>query len=65
MEGTLFLPDYLLDEAWSDTGKLTSEAMDEFNPAQLYMEQMLRVFPREYAVKLRMQPAYEESLMKI
>jgi hypothetical protein len=31
----------------------------------LYMEQMLRIFPREYAVKLKMQPAYEETLMKI
>lgn len=26
---------------------------------------MLRLFPREYAAKLRMQPAYEETLMKI
>lgn len=54
MSACLFLPDYLLDEAWSDTGKLTSEAMEEYNPAPLYMEQMLRIFPREYAVKLKM-----------
>jgi hypothetical protein len=30
MEGSIFLPDYLLDEAWSDTGRLTNDALAEF-----------------------------------
>lgn len=29
------------------------------------MEQMLRMFPREYVAKMRMQPAFYETLMKI
>ncbi len=33
-------------------------------PAVLYMEQILRIFPKEYSNRLRMIPAFEESLMK-
>ena len=38
--------------------------MEEFMPGVLYMEQILRVFPKEYTNRLRMLPAFEESLMK-
>ena len=38
--------------------------MDEFMPGVLYMEQILRIFPREYANRLRMLPAWEETFMK-
>jgi hypothetical protein len=41
-----------------------SEAMEEFIPSVLYMEQMLRMFPREYTNRLRMIPAFEETLIK-
>ena len=38
--------------------------MEEFMPAVLYMEQILRIFPKEYSNRLRMIPAFEETLMK-
>ena len=28
------------------------------------MEQMLRIFPREYTARLRLSPAFEETLMR-
>ena len=31
----------------------------------MYMEQMLRVFPKEYQNKLRIQTALEEPMMKL
>ena len=64
LEACLFLPDYLMDETLNETGAQQSEAMEEFMPGVLYMEQVLRMFPREYANRLRMLPAWEESLMK-
>ena len=65
MESSLFLPDYLLEEAWSDQGGLRSDQVEEFTPAVLYMEQILRIFPREYTSRLKMIPAGEETLMKL
>ena len=38
--------------------------MQEFQPAALYMEQILKIFPREYTNRLRLMPAWEETLMK-
>jgi hypothetical protein len=38
--------------------------MEEFQPGVLYMEQILRIFPREYTNRLRMIPAFEETLIK-
>ena len=33
-------------------------------PAILYTEQILRIFPKEYTNRLRLLPAWEETLMK-
>ncbi len=30
IEGTMFLPDYLLEESWADSGRLTQDAMAEY-----------------------------------
>lgn len=64
LQATYFLPDYLLEETMSDSGTHMSEAMEEFQPSVLYMEQILRMFPREYTNRLRMIPAFEETLIK-
>ena len=34
----LFLPDYLLEESFSDTGQYTQEATEEYRPAIVYTE---------------------------
>ena len=49
----------------SETGQTQSEDMAEFMPAILYMEQILRLYPKELAVKFKMTPAWEESLMRM
>ena len=64
MESCLFLPDYLLEEAFSDSGHMQADQAEEFKPAVMYMEQILRIFPREYTARLRMIPAFEETLMR-
>ncbi len=33
-------------------------------PGVMYIEQILRVFPKEYTNRLRLLPAWEETLMK-
>ena len=38
--------------------------MSEFMPAILYMEQILRIFPREITCRYKMIPAYEETFMR-
>ena len=65
MDATFFLPDYLMEEAWGQTGELEIEQNQEFLPAHLYTEQVLRILPRELSCKLRMIPAFEETLMKM
>jgi hypothetical protein len=42
---TVFLPDYLLEEVFSDTGLETSEDMNEFEANNLYIAQIMRIFP--------------------
>ena len=64
LEACYFLPDYLMEETMNESGGQQSEAMEEFMPGVLYMEQILRIFPREYTNRLRLLPAWEESLMK-
>ena len=64
LESLFQLPDYLMAEATSETGASVSDEMQEFMPAILYMEQLLRVLPREISCKYRMIPAFEESLMR-
>ena len=64
LEACLFLPDYLMEETLEEKGGQISEAMEEFMPGVMYMEQILRIFPREYTNRLRMLPAWEETLMK-
>ena len=65
MEAAFFLPDYLMEEAWGQTGELEIEQNEEFLPAHLYTEQLLRILPRELTCKIRMIPAFEETLMKM
>ena len=64
LEACLFLPDYLMEETLTESGAAYSEAMEEFMPGVLYIEQILRIFPKEYTNRLRMLPAWEETLMK-
>jgi len=58
------LPDQLFDETLGDTGDTRQLEMIEFNPSQLYIEQIMRVFPREYGNRLKISPAFEETLMR-
>ena len=60
----MFLPDYLLEESWSDKGSDMLEQLEEIKPAILYTEQLLHLFPQEYTNRLRLTPAFEESMMK-
>ncbi len=64
LEACLFLPDYLMEETFTESGSSQSEAMEEFMPGVLYTEQVLRIFPKEYTNRLRLLPAWEETLMK-
>ena len=64
MEATIFLPDSLFEESLGDTGETKSSEMQEYTPSTLYIEQVLRILPREYTSRLRMGPAFEETLMK-
>ena len=64
LDACLFLPDYLMDETLGESGLQQAEALEEFQPGVLYMEQILRIFPKEYTNRLRMIPAFEETLMK-
>ena len=64
-EATFFLPDYLVDEAWSQTGEMENLDIEEFTPAAMYTEQVLRIMPREFTSRLRMLPAFEETLMRM
>ena len=63
MDAIIFLPDYLLEEALSDTGKQAMEDNSEFLPSVVYMEQMMQMFPPEMTSRMRLIPAFEESLM--
>ncbi len=53
-----------MEEAHGQTGEYESQQMEEFMPGIMYMEQILRIMPREFSSKLRMLPAFEETLMK-
>ncbi len=64
LEACMFLPDYLMEETMTESGAQQAEALEEFQPAILYMEQILRIFPKEYTNRLRMMPSFEETLMK-
>ena len=59
-----FLPDYLLEEVQQDSGAELSENMHEFMPAMLYTEQLMRILPKEIAVRFKIYPAFEETLMR-
>ena len=61
---TIWLPEYLQDEIDQQGGEEASENLREFTPAMLYQEQILRLFPKEVAVRLKMLPAFEETFMR-
>ena len=65
LDSLVYLPDYLYEEATSETGLTHSEDMAEFQPSILYMEQILRILPKELSVKFKITPAFEESLMRM
>ena len=64
LDALVFLPDYLFDEATSETGATLSDEMHEFQPGMLYMEQLLRIFPREMSCRCKLIPAFEETFMR-
>ena len=64
MDALIYLPDYLYEEALSETGAIESDEMHEFMPGMLYMEQMLRIFPREITCKYKLIPSWEETFMR-
>jgi hypothetical protein len=39
--------------------------MYEFRPCTLYTEQIMRIYPEELTCRLKILPAFEESLMAI
>ena len=41
-----------------------SDNFHEFKPTILFTEQMMRIFPRELAVRFKLMPAFEETLMR-
>lgn len=47
IDATIFLPDYLLAEVFTDSGPQADEDLNEFAPANIYMEQILQMFPPE------------------
>jgi hypothetical protein len=65
MDAIVWLPDYLLEECLSETGETIQEDMIEFRPSVMYMDQMLRIYPREITCRWKLIPAFEESLMRI
>jgi len=65
LDAIIWLPDYLMEEAMSGSGATLTEDYAEFTPSILYMEQMLRIFPREISAKWRLLPAFEESFMRM
>lgn len=58
MDAILFMPDYMLEEALSDTGEQASEEMKEFMPGYIYLEQILHMFPPEQTCRMRILPAF-------
>lgn len=65
LDACLVLPDYLMEECFGEDGQMREEDMQEFKPSIIYMEQMLRLYPREITHKWKLFPAFEESLMRI
>ena len=59
-----FLPDYLEEEVQGGSGAELSENMQEFMPATLYTEQLMRILPKEIAVRFKIYPGFEETLMR-
>ena len=59
-----FLPLYLQDEVAQQGGQELQDNMIEFAPAMLYTEQIMRLFPRETAVRMKIYPAFEETFMR-
>lgn len=64
MDAIVFLPDYLFDEVTCEGGEAAEEDEYEFTPAMLYMEQIMRMFPREITCRYKLFPAFEESMMR-
>jgi len=48
----------------SDSGAQAMEDFQEFAPSVVYMEQIMQMFPPEMTCRLRLIPAFEESLMR-
>ena len=65
LDAIVFLPDYLMEECLSENGEQIQQDMAEFRPAVMYMEQMLRIYPREITCRWKILPSFEESLMRI
>ena len=64
LDSIVFLPDQLFEECLSESGESKSIENFEYTPGNLYMEQVLKIFPREYTTRLKISPAFEETLMK-
>ena len=63
LDAVVFLPDYLMEEAIQDNGEMLNQDELEFKPSSLFIEQYMRIFPQELTCKLKVLPAFEESLM--
>lgn len=48
----------------SESGETRSLEHFEYTPGNLYLEQILKIFPREFTTRLKLSPAFEETLMK-
>ena len=64
-QSLLFLPLYLQKELDEENTETQADNMQEFVPAQLYNEQVMRIFPKEIAVRFKMLPSFEETFIKI
>lgn len=63
LDAVVFLPDNLMEEALQDSGETNLQDNYDYKPFQLYIEQMMRIFPEEITCKLKITPAFEESFM--
>ena len=61
-KAALLLPDYLVEEVFADPQTARDDDMKQFLPYDLYIEQIVRVFPRELGSRYKMMPAFEEAI---
>mmetsp|Transcript_40203 Transcript_40203/g.46114 ORF Transcript_40203/g.46114 Transcript_40203/m.46114 type:complete len:80 (+) Transcript_40203:333-572(+) len=64
IEACMFLPEHLYREVMTESPDSKLESVDGFTPNDMYLDQIMEMYPRELTERVKMSPPIQDEIQK-